>query len=88
MSDITDPIKTKEAKQTTMKAMIIAALWIGGLTLIKGVLIVFDKTFLEMNDIVFSGLTIAGVFSPVVISIWLDKIKAIREVAYSTKEEK
>jgi hypothetical protein len=80
MADISNPIEAKEAKSTTMKAMVFAAIWIGVLSITKGILSIFGKEFLGMDNIIISGITIAGVFSPVFISIWLDKLKAIKEI--------
>jgi hypothetical protein len=54
--------------------MIIAAVWIGGLTILKGLKIIS----LEMQDIVISGGAIAAIFSPAFVSIWLEKIAAIK----------
>lgn len=54
--------------------MIIAGLWIGVLTILKGLGVIS----LEVKDeIIPTGITIAGVFSPVYFSIIMDKIKDI-----------
>jgi hypothetical protein len=77
MSDLTD---TKgSAKEMTKKSMLIAALWIGCLSLAKGILYIFGKEFLEMVDIIISGVSMAAVFSPVFVSIWLDKIIELKK---------
>lgn len=68
------------AKEMTKKSMIIAALWIACLSLAKGILSIFDKEFLDISDIILSGVSIAGVFSPVFISVWLDKIIELKKV--------
>lgn len=55
--------------------MIIAGLWVSVLTILKGFgLVNLDVT----EEIIPSGIVLAGVFSPVYISIILDKIKDIR----------
>jgi hypothetical protein len=78
-------VKTEEkkgagAKDVSFKSMIISAVWIGVLTLAKAVWCIFsDKAFgLTMNEIVLSGVVMAAVFSPVYLSIVLDKIKDIK----------
>ncbi|HCC37019.1 MAG TPA: hypothetical protein DEQ14_05100 [Treponema sp.] len=72
--------KIPSAKDISLKSMIIAAIWIGVLSLVKAAwALVSDKTFgLSMNDIVLSGVVMAAVFSPVYLSIILDKIKDIK----------
>jgi hypothetical protein len=62
------------AKTSSHIAMMIAVLWVGTLTILKGLKIIT----LEIQDIIFSGGTIAAVFSPTFVSIWLDKIKDIK----------
>jgi hypothetical protein len=68
------------AKDISLKSMIIAAVWIGALSLTKAFWgLISDKAFgLSMNEIVLSGLMMAAVFSPVYLSIVLDKIKDIK----------
>jgi hypothetical protein len=68
------------AKNVSLKSMIISAVWIGGLTLLKAFWgMISAKEFgLTMNEIISSGLMIAAVFSPVYLSIVLDKIKDIK----------
>lgn len=72
--------KGLSAKNVTLKTMIIAAAWIGVLSLVKAFWgLVSNAPFgLDMKDIVISGGVIAGVFSPVFISIILDKVKDIK----------
>jgi nitrate/nitrite transporter NarK len=81
MSDTT--IEKKEgpkAKDVSLKSMIIAAIWVGVLTLAKAFWgLISDKAFgLSVSEIVFSGMMIAAVFSPVYLSIVLEKIKDLK----------
>ena len=78
-----DDLKLKQkpaAKDVTLKSMIIAAIWIGVLSLVKAFWPLFSVTDfgLTMKDIVLSGVIMAAVFSPVYLSIILDKVKEIR----------
>ena len=68
------------AKDVTLKSMIISAVWIGALSLLKAFWGLIAKTAfgLSMNEIVLSGVIMAAVFSPVYLSIVLDKIKGIK----------
>jgi hypothetical protein len=68
------------AKDVTLKSMVISAIWIGALSLAKAFWgLVTEKAFgLSMNEIVLSGVVMAAVFSPVYLSIVLDKIKDIK----------
>lgn len=67
----------KGAKDYSLFSMIIAGLWIGVLTILKG----FGVIHLEVkSEIITSGIAIAGVFSPVYFSILMDKIKDIKVV--------
>lgn len=65
--------KTVGAKNTSLIAQIIAALWVAGWS---------AKNFItsggQTNDIIFSGFAIAACFSPVYFNMILDKIKNIR----------
>ncbi|MDR2914903.1 MAG: hypothetical protein LBV74_08750 [Tannerella sp.] len=72
--------KGLNAKDVTLKTMIIAALWIGVLSLIKAFwgLLSSASFGLDMKEIVMSGAVIAGVFSPVFVSIILDKVRDIK----------
>jgi hypothetical protein len=69
-----------EAKDVSLKSMIISAVWIGVLSLAKAFWgLVTEKAFgLSMSEIVLSGVIMAAVFSPVYLSIILDKIKDIK----------
>jgi hypothetical protein len=62
------------AKKSSFLAQIFAALWVAALSILKGL----GKLDLEMGDIILSGGAIAGVFCPVIISIWLEKIRDIK----------
>jgi hypothetical protein len=62
------------AKQYSLFAQIFSGTWIAVLTILKGLKIIA----LELTDIIYSGIAIAAIFSPVYFSIFLDKIKEIR----------
>ena len=62
------------AKQYSLVAQIFAAVWVIVLTICKGLGVIH----LEIDDIIYSGIAIAGIFMPVYFSIWLDKIRDIR----------
>ena len=65
----------KGAKDYSLFSMIFSGVWIITLTLLKG----FDVIKLSiMEEIIPSCIAIAGVFSPIYFSIFLDKIKDIR----------
>jgi len=68
------------AKNVSLKSMIISAIWIGVLSLLKAFWgLITAKAFgLTMSEIIFSGVVMAAVFSPVYLSIILDKIKDIK----------
>lgn len=69
------------AKEISKWSMVIASFWIGILSLIKAFwpLFVIDRSFgLEMGDIIFSGVALAAIFTPVYFSIFLDKVKDIK----------
>lgn len=62
------------AKEISKAAQIAAALWIVSLTILKG----FGIVNLEIDEIIYSGISIAAIFMPVYFSIWLEKIRDIR----------
>jgi hypothetical protein len=66
--------KKMGAKQYSLFAQIFSGTWIAVLTILKGLKIIA----LELTDIIYSGIAIAAIFSPVYFSIFLDKIKGIR----------
>lgn len=58
--------------------MVVGAVWIGALCLLRGFWPLFGsaKEFgMDVKEIVYSGAALAAVFSPVYLSILLDKIK-------------
>ena len=71
---------TASAKEISKWSMVVAALWIGVLTLVKGAWGIWSKQpfGLEMSDIIYSGLALAAVFSPVYFSIFLEKVRDIK----------
>ena len=80
MSDTAEKKNGPGAKGVSLKSMIIAAIWIGALSITKALwALVSGKAFgLTMNEILLSGVMIAAIFSPVYLSIVLDKIKDIK----------
>ncbi len=81
MSDSVDKVEKKSgAKNISLGSMLVSAIWIGALSLLKAFWgIISEKSFgLTMNEIVLSGVIMAAVFSPVYLSIILDKIKDIK----------
>jgi hypothetical protein len=68
------------AKGVSLASMIVAGVWIGLLSLLKAFWGVFSgKPFgLDMNEILLSGIVLAAIFTPVYLSIILDKIKDIK----------
>lgn len=63
------------AKWCSRFAMIFSSLWIAILTLLRGASI----TKLTIEEIIFSGLAIVGIWCPTFVSIYLDKIKEIKQ---------
>jgi len=72
--------KSHVAKDVSLKSMIVSAVWIGVLSLAKAFWgLVSERAFgLTINEIALSGVMLAAVFSPVYLSIILDKIKDIK----------
>ena len=75
------------AKEISLVAMVIAGAWVMLLSLVKafwGVLGIFWEPLTKINfgltvsDIVFSGIILAAIFTPVYFSIILDKVKEIK----------
>jgi hypothetical protein len=62
------------AKTASKMAQVFAGLWIVVLTILKGLGIIQ----LGVDEIIYTGVSIAAIFMPVYFSIWLDKIKDIR----------
>jgi polyferredoxin len=77
-----EKIEEKKAgpKDISFKSMIVASVWVGVLTLAKAVWAIFsDKAFgLTMSEILITGFAMCAFFSPVYLSIALDKIKDIK----------
>jgi hypothetical protein len=67
-------VQNRGAKETSLGAQVFAVVWIVVLTILKDIGIVN----LEIDDIIFSGISIAAIFMPIYFSIWLDKIRDIR----------
>jgi hypothetical protein len=67
--------KPGRAKTLSLIGQIIMALWIAGWSAYK---FITNPTGIQIDDIIFSGVGIASSFSPVYVSIIMDKIKEIR----------
>jgi len=80
MSDIQETKKGRGAKDVSLASMIVAGIWIGVLSLLKAFWALLSKAAfgLTMEEILFSGIVLAAIFTPVYLSIILDKIKDIR----------
>jgi hypothetical protein len=63
------------AKHTDLVTKIFAALWIVVFTILKGM----GKISLSIMEICGSAAAIVGIFAPVWISMWLDKIAEIKK---------
>jgi hypothetical protein len=78
MNDQTELEKQKAkkagAKQYSLFAQIFSGTWIVVLTILKGLKVIT----LETQDIIYTGIAVAAIFSPVYFSIFLDKIREIR----------
>jgi len=72
--------KTASAKEISKWSMVVAALWIGVLSLVKAAwpAVSSGEFGLAMGDIILSGLALAAVFSPIYFSIFLEKIRDIK----------
>jgi len=72
--------KKPGAKDVTLRAMIVASIWIGLLTIAKALWkVLFKADFgLTMQEILLSGVVMAAIFSPVYLSVILDKVKDIK----------
>jgi hypothetical protein len=62
------------AKTTSKFAQVFAATWIVVLTILKG----FGIIKLPIEEIIYSGVSIAAIFMPVYFLILLEKIRDIR----------
>jgi hypothetical protein len=65
------PIK---AKTVSLLGQIFASIWVGGWSAYKFI----TTGNIEVQDVIFSGIAIAGCFSPVYFSIIMDKLKEIK----------
>jgi len=72
--------KSAPAKEISKWSMVIASVWIGILSLLKAFWgLVSDAPFgLTIQEIIYSGLALAAVFTPVYFSIIMDKISDIK----------
>lgn len=70
----------KGAKDYSLLAQIISAIWIAGWNSAQFVNLIRIGGHIEVTDIVVSGLSIAGCFAPIYVSIVLDKIKEIKNI--------
>jgi hypothetical protein len=68
------------AKDVSLASMVAAGTWIGALSLLKAFWGLFtQKEFgLSMEEILLSGVVLAAIFTPVYLSIVLDKIRDIK----------
>jgi hypothetical protein len=68
------------AKGVSLASMVVAGAWIGALSLLKAFwgLLTAKEFGLPMEEILLSGVVLAAVFTPVYLSIILDKIRDIR----------
>lgn len=64
-----------QAKNSSLVAQIIAAVWIAGFSAVK---FIAAPARIQVSDVIFSGLGIAACFMPVYFSIIMDKIKEIK----------
>jgi hypothetical protein len=67
--------KPGRAKTLSLIGQVIAAVWIAAWSAVKFISAPAD---IGIDDVIFSGVGIASCFSPVYVSIIMDKIKEIR----------
>ena len=67
--------KKGEAKTVSLWGMIVAFLWIAGWSSAKYLGVAVDA---EMWEIILGGFALAGIFSPVYLSIFMDKLRDVR----------
>jgi hypothetical protein len=79
MSDSAEK-KGRGAKDVSLVSMVAAGVWIGALSLLKAFwgLVTVKEFGLSMEEILLSGVVLAAIFTPVYLSIILDKIRDIR----------
>jgi hypothetical protein len=77
---MTELKKSGAAKDISLKSMVISGVWITLLSLVKAFWgLVSEKPFgLSMDEILLSGVVLAGIFTPVYLSIILDKVRDIK----------
>jgi DMSO/TMAO reductase YedYZ heme-binding membrane subunit len=70
----------KGAKDVSLSSMIISGVWIALLSLVKAFWHLFseEEFGLSMDEILLSGVVLAAIFTPVYLSIVLDKIRDIK----------
>jgi NADH:ubiquinone oxidoreductase subunit 5 (subunit L)/multisubunit Na+/H+ antiporter MnhA subunit len=70
--------KTASAREISKWSMVVAAIWIAGLSLLKAFWHLFSSAEfgLTMNEILLSGVVLAAIFTPVYLSMWIDKFTA------------
>lgn len=67
--------KKLRAKPVSLIGQIVAALWVAGWSAFN---FIKNASYIQITDIIFSGLAIAACFSPVYFNLLLDKIKEIK----------
>jgi DMSO/TMAO reductase YedYZ heme-binding membrane subunit len=79
MSDVAEK-RGPGAKGVSLASMVVAGAWIGALTVLKAFWgLITQKEFgLSMEEILLSGVVLAAIFTPVYLSIILDKIRDIK----------
>lgn len=77
-----DSIKESKARKASLKAMTFSSIWIMLHTVAKGVLAAFHIEYLSVYDIILTGICIGGVYSPVSVSIWIDKLIELKKAGY------
>lgn len=68
--------KSFSAKLLSKITICFSGLWIAILTILKGL----QKIDLQIDEIIYSGITITAIWCPTFISIYFDKIKAIKDM--------
>jgi len=77
-----DCIKESKAKKASLQAMTLSAIWIMLHTVAKGVLAAFHIEYLPTMDIILTGICIGGIYSPVTVSIWIDKLIELKKAGF------
>lgn len=67
-----------KAKNASLWGQIFSAIWIGGWNTAQFIGHIAQGRFINVNDIIFSGLAIAACFTPVYFNLIMDKIKDIK----------